>query len=72
MDDFSLELKYFAKIIRMKRHEKNISQEEMAELCNCHVNAIGRIERAEAVPSFIMILKIANALEISPKDLMPY
>lgn len=72
MHDFSFELKYFSKVIRLKRHELNISQEQMAELVDCHVNAIGRLERSEAVPSFFMILKIAKALGISPKDLMPY
>jgi len=72
MNNFFFELNFFAKTIRLKRHELNISQEEMAEIVDCHVNAIGRLERAQAVPSFLMILKIAKALGISPRDLFPY
>ncbi len=72
MKDFSLEHKYFAKKVRLKRHELNISQEKMAEILNCHVNTLGRLERAQATPSFFMILKICKALNISPRDLMPY
>lgn len=72
MNNFLFELNFFAKTVRMKRHELNLSQEELAEKVDCHVNAIGRLERGQAIPSYTMLLKIAKALEISPKDLMPY
>lgn len=71
MKDCLLELRMFSKLLRLKRHEKELSQEELAELVGCHPNAIGRLERGEATPSFRMIISIANALKISPKDLMP-
>lgn len=57
--------------IRMRRAELDISQERLAELAGCHPNHIGRTERVQADPSFSMILKIARALGLSPKDLMP-
>lgn len=57
--------------IRVQRAKINLSQEGLAELAGCHPNHIGRTERAQADPSFTMILKIARALGLSPKDLMP-
>lgn len=71
MNDFFYEINFFASKIRIKRHELNLTQEQMAELVDCHVNAIGRLERGQAIPSYLMILKISKALRISPKDLMP-
>lgn len=59
-------------MIKIKRYELNFTQENLAEKVGCHPNAIGRIERGQSIPKYTMILKIANALKISPKDLMPY
>lgn len=64
-------LRKFADRVRLKRCELKLSQEKLAELVNCHPNSIGRIERAQADPSLKMILKIALALNVSPKDIMP-
>lgn len=71
MNKFSFELQFLAKKIRMKRFELNISQEKLSELIDCHPNALGRIERAQASPNFLTLIKIARALKIPPKDLMP-
>lgn len=71
MEKCFLELHYFSKKLRDRRFELDISQKKLAELVNCHANAIGRLERAQAFPSFSMIILLANALKISPKDLMP-
>ena len=72
MNDFLFEINFFAKAVRIKRHELNMTQEGLSELIDCHVNALGRLERGQAIPSYLTILKIAKALNISPKDLMPY
>ena len=61
-DDFIANLKYY-------RKEKNISQEMLAELCDCATSTIGCIECGRQTPSFELIGKIANALKISPADL---
>lgn len=66
-----LELHFFAKTLRTKRFEQNLSQEQLAELVDCHSNAIGRLERGQASPSFSMIIHLSRALKTSPKDLMP-
>lgn len=72
MTQFSEQLTFFSKTIRQKRHDMDISQEKMSEIIGCHPNAIGRLERGHTRPTFLMLLKIAKALKISPKDLFPY
>ena len=61
-DDFISNLKYY-------RKEKNISQEMLAELCDCATSTIGCIECGRQTPSFELLVKIAKALKISPADL---
>lgn len=71
MEKCFLELHYFSKKLHDRRFELDISQEKLAELVDCHHNAIGRLERAQAYPSFSMIILLARALKISPRDLLP-
>ncbi len=61
----------FSSKIRQRRSELHMSQELLAELSTCHPNHIGRIERNQTDPTFTVIVSIARALKISPKDLMP-
>lgn len=61
----------FAKRVRMRRHDLGLTQEALAEKANFHVNYVGGIERATRNPSFTSIIKLAKALNISPKDLFP-
>lgn len=67
----SQDLKSFSNKLRLRRHEMNMTQEQLAEAVDCHTNALGRLERGEAIPSFKMIINLARALKISPKDLLP-
>ena len=46
-----------------------ISQVRLAILCNCGTGTIGGIEAGKAKPSFDMLIKIAEALNITPADL---
>lgn len=64
-------LRMFSNKVRLRRLEMRITQEKLAELTDCHVNHVGRIERAQADPSLSMIFRIAKSLDITPKDLMP-
>ncbi len=61
-DDFIANLKSY-------RKEKGISQEKLAEICDCATGTIGCIECGKTLPSFEMIVKIAAALKIHPADL---
>lgn len=65
------DLSFFAKVLRLRRFKCCLSQEKLAELADVHPNAIGRLERQKAVPSFYTIIKLARALKMSPKDFMP-
>ena len=56
--------------VRELRLEKNLSQEELADLSNLHRTYIGMIERAEKNLTLLNIDKIAKALEISLSDLL--
>ena len=61
-DDFIANLIFY-------RTEKGISQLELSGICDCAKSTIGGIESRKNFPSFELILKIADALEIHPADL---
>lgn len=58
--------------IRQLREKKNISQQNLADLCNMPKTTIGRIERAEVYVTIKSLIKIVNALEIEPKDIIDF
>lgn len=66
MDDFQT---IFIQNVKYYRSLINISQEQLAEKCNCATGTIGCIECGRQFPSFEMIIKIASALKIHPADL---
>ncbi len=66
MIDFQEE---FVENLKFYRKQKGISQEKLAELCDCATATIGCIEIYRQLPSFDMIVKIAAALKIHPADL---
>ena len=59
----------FVENLKFYRKQKGISQEKLAELCDCATATIGCIEIYRQLPSFDMITKIAAALKIHPADL---
>lgn len=59
----------FGEGVRQLRKDKGFSQEELAFRADLHRTYIGMIERAEKNITLINIEKIANALEVSIKDL---
>ncbi len=61
-DDFRMNMKYY-------REKRNISQIQLSAECNCGSGTIGGIESGKAKPSFDMIIKIAEALSVTPADL---
>ena len=66
------ELKQFGKQIAKLRMRGNITQERLAELIDYSPNHISKLESARTNPSFDLIIKIANALNIQPKELFDY
>ena len=62
LDDFRMNIKYY-------REKLKISQAELSILCDCGTGTIGGIESGKAKPSFDMMIKIAEALKVTPTDL---
>lgn len=59
-----------ARNIRQLRSELNMSQEYLADLCQLHRTYISDIERGNRNVSIDNIEKIANALHVTPSDLL--
>lgn len=51
------------------REQKGYTQSTLAAVSGCSKGNIGVIESGKSAPSFELILKIADALEIHPADL---
>lgn len=61
----------FAARVRNRRHALALTQEQLAERGDFHVNYIGGIERAERNPSITSLIALARGLECRGKDLLP-
>ena len=62
LDVFRMNMKFY-------REKRGISQTQLSIACNCGTGTIGGIESGKAKPSFDMIIKIAEALNVHPADL---
>ena len=61
----------FGQLVRIYRKERNMSQEQLALLCNMDRSYLGRIERGEVNPTLEKIYVLASALETLPSKLLP-
>ncbi len=59
----------FGQRVQELRKQRNLSQEQLAELAGVHRTYIGMIERAEKNITLRNIENIANALSVKIKDL---
>lgn len=60
----------FGERVRFFRTQKELSQEQLAELASVHRTYIGMIERAEKNITLVNIEKIAKALKIDISNLL--
>ena len=60
----------FGRAIRDLRADRGLSQEQLGYDSGLHRTYIGGIERGERNPSLANILRIAEALGVSPSDLL--
>lgn len=56
--------------IRLKREEKNLSQQDLAALCNFEKANMSRLEAGRTNPTISTLYKISQALEIKLIDLL--
>ena len=61
----------FGQLVRKYRKERNMSQEQLALLCNMDRSYLGRIERGEVNPTLEKLYELANSLDVNVKDLLP-
>lgn len=59
-------LKKFGERVKAARVEKNLSQEDLADICQLDRTYISGIERGLRNPSLIGILKVAYGLRVDP------
>lgn len=55
--------------IRILRETKNMSQQDLADLCNFDKGDMSKIESGKANPTIKTLLKISQALEVKFPDL---
>ena len=60
----------FISNLKYYRAKKGISQAKLAELCDCGTGTIGSIESAKQNPSFDLMYRMAEVLDIHPADLI--
>jgi transcriptional regulator with XRE-family HTH domain len=58
--------------IQKVRKVKGLTQDQVAEKIGTSTPWIGHIETGRAVPNLKMLQKIARALQVKVKDLIPY
>lgn len=56
--------------IRARRIKKNLTQEQLAELCDLHRTYVGAVERGDRNVSLKNIIIIAKALHTDPASLL--
>jgi transcriptional regulator with XRE-family HTH domain len=67
---FENDLKQFGTEIKSVRKAKKITQLQLASLCDIDIRTIQRIEKGEFNPSLRVLIRIANAFEISLSNLI--
>ena len=56
--------------IREQRESKGLSQLELAEKADLHINAVGLFERGARTPSLKTLFELARALDVSVTKLI--
>jgi transcriptional regulator with XRE-family HTH domain len=60
----------FGAVVRARRLELGISQEALSSMASVERSHMGKIERGEHLPNLVLILRLAQALEIRPGRLI--
>jgi transcriptional regulator with XRE-family HTH domain len=57
--------------VRDLRKAREQSQEKLAELADIHVNHLRRVELGQANPTYLVLLRLAKALDTTLAKLLP-
>lgn len=60
----------FGAAVRERRLKVGIFQEELASTAQVERSHMGKIERGEHMPNFVLILRLAKALDLKPGQLV--
>ena len=72
-DKFMSEILHtFGRKVAELRNKKGLSQDKLAEMIDYSTNHISKLELARTNPSFDLIVKLANALDIELKELFDF
>ena len=72
MDKYEIFLQKVGQRLKSLRKENNISQEKVALGIDVDLSFIGRIEKAQRIPSLKTIYLLANFFEMNIKDFLDF
>ena len=56
--------------VRARRLEIGVSQEDLASAAQVERSHMGKIERGEHMPNFVLLIRLAKALQLTPGQLV--
>ncbi len=62
----------FGQLLRATRKAHNVGLAKLAEKVGIGAKHLGRIERGEKLPSFELIIALANAIGVSPSEFFEF
>jgi transcriptional regulator with XRE-family HTH domain len=62
----------FGQLLRATRKAHNIGLAKLAEKVGIGAKHLGRVERGEKLPSFELIIALANAMGVSPSEFFEF
>lgn len=68
--DLSQSLAELGVVVRRRREDVGLSQDELGHLCGLHRTYVGSVERGERNLSLSSLLAICRALQIPPHELL--
>ena len=71
MEEINRQLQYVINRIREIRKQKDVSQLELSVRSNLSLSFLASLEKGKKQPSVLTLLRIASALNVSPKTFFP-
>ena len=69
--NYSKDIKDFGTNVRIQRERKGLSLDELSDLIGSDKAALSRIENGDRTPKYDTVLRIADALNVTPAELGP-